>query len=810
MNKIFKILTLSLILLTGAVQGGTAQNAVGSWKTYNIFAGVDKILDTPSKVYYVSVGQLYSYDKEYEETYNYSTSGKLHGSMVSNIYYDYDRDNLIVVYSNANIDIIDEEGGVYNLPDIKDATLDVVPVIRDVDFSEGKIYVATNFGIVVFDSVKKEVVTSGNWGKNITSLMVEGENLWIVNTNEYYKLDKNAKLGGVNLAKLPIYGYIHSIELIPLSSTKAVTIVQGSKALVLVELGADKITYKVVAEDESIKNLRATKDGAMCHSYSKIYKFDNDGNLNITPITSTELAAVKVGNSYEEKQLHSWKGFNELWMGSDAGISSYKLSDGNVTVLSEAGLPESGLTFNNVGRLYTGPSGAVYAQSYGYSEILKDRVNKKGDMTARFHINKIVGDEITAIDPVKYTNKKNPSYDTAPIGFKSGYEVREIPNDPETIILGTIYDGFWAIKDREQIAAYDNTTSTIEEFVRYQASGMDFDRNGNLWVVNLCVSSPKRNLNFLKADKVGKETTPADWQGRFLGRYCEHDGKLLACKHSNTLIYKDQKYSYPLLVVKTQGTDDISDDVTILGDESNVLDQDGLTFSFQYTFALVEDHKGRVWLGTNNGIIEITNPEQITENNFRINHLKVPRRDGTNFADYLLAGESVTDIAVDPSNRKWATTIDSGVYLISEDGDEILEHFDMTNSPLTSNDIYSVTCGPDNYVYFGNPKGLYRYSSTSAPAAQDFSNVYAYPNPVRPEYSGWITITGLMDNSLVKIADAAGNVFYQGESEGGMMLWDGCDRQGRRVKTGVYYVFASQGGEGQSTAGAVTKILVVN
>ncbi len=87
--------------------------------------------------------------------------------------------------------------------------------------------------------------------------------------------------------------------------------------------------------------------------------------------------------------------------------------------------------------------------------------------------------------------------------------------------------------------------------------------------------------------------------------------------------------------------------------------------------------------------------------------------------------------------------------------------------------------------------------------------MYTYPNPVRPDYTGWITVTGLMDNSLVKIADAAGNVFFQGRSEGGMVSWDGCDSAGRRVKSGVYYVFASRSSDG-SSKGAVAKILVIN
>ena len=64
-------------------------------------------------------------------------------------------------------------------------------------------------------------------------------------------------------------------------------------------------------------------------------------------------------------------------------------------------------------------------------------------------------------------------------------------------------------------------------------------------------------------------------------------------------------------------------------------------------------------------------------------------------------------------------------------------------------------------------------------------------------------------HSLVKIADAAGHVFFSGRSNGGMITWDGCDPSGQRVRTGVYYVFASEA-PGGGGSGAVTKILVVN
>ena len=121
-----------------------------------------------------------------------------------------------------------------------------------------------------------------------------------------------------------------------------------------------------------------------------------------------------------------------------------------------------------------------------------------------------------------------------------------------------------------------------------------------------------------------------------------------------------------------------------------------------------------------------------------------------------------------------------------------------------------VACNPNgNDVLIGTPEGLFVYSSDSAPAQDDYSSVYAYPNPVRPDYTGWITINGLMDNSLVKITDAQGHVVWQSKSEGGMAIWDGCDASGNRVRSGVYMVYASQNASGDSS-GAVTKIVVIN
>ncbi len=187
----------------------------------------------------------------------------------------------------------------------------------------------------------------------------------------------------------------------------------------------------------------------------------------------------------------------------------------------------------------------------------------------------------------------------------------------------------------------------------------------------------------------------------------------------------------------------------------------------------------------------------------------MPRNDGTNLADYLLDGQQVNCIAVDGSNRKWIGTNASGLFLVSADGSQIIKQFNTSNSYLSSNTIYSVCCNPNsNSVYVVTSSGFLEYMSDSTPAEDDYSSVYAYPNPVRPDFTGLITIKGLMDNSLVKIADPSGNVVKQLKSNGGMATWDGCNESGTRVKTGVYFVLASQG-DSDGNQSAVTKIMII-
>ena len=184
--------------------------------------------------------------------------------------------------------------------------------------------------------------------------------------------------------------------------------------------------------------------------------------------------------------------------------------------------------------------------------------------------------------------------------------------------------------------------------------------------------------------------------------------------------------------------------------------------------------------------------------------------DATKHADYLLAGIGIRDIVVDGANRKWFATDGNGVYLISEDNIEEIHHFTFDNSMLLSNTVESIAVNNSTgEVFMGTDKGLCSYMSDATTPSDDMTedNVYAYPNPVTPDHTGLITVVGLSMNADVKITTANGAIVAQGRSNGGMFTWNGRDKDGRRVASGVYMVHTAKA---DGSKGTVCKIAIVN
>jgi streptogramin lyase len=223
---------------------------------------------------------------------------------------------------------------------------------------------------------------------------------------------------------------------------------------------------------------------------------------------------------------------------------------------------------------------------------------------------------------------------------------------------------------------------------------------------------------------------------------------------------------------------------------------------------IVEDRNNDLWLGSSAGPFVLKRSDIDQERPTYV-QVKVPRNDGTNYADYLLAGIDIMSIAIDGGGRKWFGTNGNGVYLISADNMSQIQHFTTDNSALLSNVVRSIAINPTTgEVFFGTDNGLCSYMSdaTQTNTEMNSDNVWAYPNPVNPGYTGLITITGLTYNADVKIVASNGALVNEGRSNGGTYTWDGCDQKGRRVASGVYMVItATNTGE----KGTVCKIAIV-
>ena len=202
------------------------------------------------------------------------------------------------------------------------------------------------------------------------------------------------------------------------------------------------------------------------------------------------------------------------------------------------------------------------------------------------------------------------------------------------------------------------------------------------------------------------------------------------------------------------------------------------------------DNRNQLWIGTNKGLRVLPNVNSYqTEGQLTTNPIIIV---DDNLPQELLYEQFITDIAVDGANNKWIGTADSGLFLLSPNGQETKYHFTINNSPLPSNiindiDINSIT----GEVFIATSKGLVSFKGTATAASEDLSNVYVYPNPVRPDYQGTVKITGLLDKAIIKITDIAGNLVYENTAEGGTIEWDTTAFGDYKVASGVYMIFIS-------------------
>lgn len=774
-------LAVALLLVMAVVPAKSQQ--VGSWSIYPVFSGNDNrsLVDTGSKVFFLADGWLYSYDKDNDESVFYTKMNGMSDTDISGIYYNYDKKFLLVAYSNSNIDIVRENGRVDNVPDLKSVILTVSKAINSVDFSGDYAYIATDFGYMVVDCNKCVVKESFNYGKAFKSIVVTDKNIFAT-------FDKK-----INVSSLGESHYeLSSFKETNIKQEMQLRKIDNSSMLTTtgwfyyIKIGEDPTNLAMSVIEKSAPSNVSMSGSNMVASYKEKY-------IVISPDGTSQTVAMPSEIDGSHLSTIDGKG---LWNLDSKGLKEFSISDGSVTILHDTYRPNTStvsepyyLTYQN-GTLYSMNSGRNY----------KGASNEKSVM-----LSSLKDGVWNNLNPIKI-DIHNKSYKS----LIEPYGMAIDPFDSEKIWFGSFFEGIYCVKNGEQVQKIDHLNSPMYLDFVVCVSDLKFDKEGNLWFsfynFNKTTYAP---LYILPKNKLYKENLTADdFISIDLGNFATTYGsQLCISKDSRYVLLGSNMWKSKLAIIDTNGTlTDISDDRVAIVSTYN--DQDGKNFDIGYINSIKEDN-GKYWLATNVGVGLINNIKAAFSGNVVVNRVKVPRNDGTNLADYLLDGLCINDIAIDGANRKWFGSSTSGLYLTSSEGSEILEHFSTENSPLTSDEITSVACSTDdNRVFIGTKKGTLVYESDAAPAQNDYSDVYAYPNPVRPDYSGHITVAGLMDNSLVKITDSMGNLIYSGRSTGGMFVWDGLNSEGSRVNTGVYYVFASQN-ENDKSSGCVTKILVV-
>lgn len=755
----------------------SAQLGAGVWKIHPYFVGATakNCIDAGDRVYYLSNGSLFCYDKASQSNSTLNVGNLLNGVKISQIYYNYTKQYLVVAYTDCNIDVIKADGEVINIPAIKDVVLHKQKTINDVTFCNGKMYVATTFGYLLFDDETLEVDEVRNYDGNVASvaevgpykLMSLGNMFYYCNANEQleqarqHKKVANAKGDGL------IYPINDNKFFLSCKNTfQIVTIGHGTDSL-----GVDTLnfTFKQVVGATPV-TVQPYPAGFVASFGSKNYYY------TILPDASksTKVTGNKLMTSQEE---------------------------GNWWTLGADGLTHvvDGEAVENVTPNGVSISANAYWSTYDRMQqrvlVCRTTDNKilpSANSGAKTEINAYNGTSWSNITPTNAPNNQGNLWLTVS------------PNEPNTYYYCCRLDsGVCKVQNDVVVARYYAANSPYAT----RCSGLQFDSKGNLWVAQSRSANNIDAFAITPANQLLTELDSTKFVINDMGGACYSSGFkriTFGIGAGDTKVYSAGDWGSA--IVFWNNNEDLS--LKQYKSFKSFNDQNNMAYSADYWRYIKADNDSILWIGSVTGIISL-DPREAFNEDFRVNRINFYRNEGVDMTGVLLDGTEVNCIDVDVNNNKWIATNISGVYFVSPDGSEIFKHFDSSNSPLPSDQVYSVCCNrATGSVVIVTPNGVVEYYPDVTPSEDNYDNVYAFPELVEPDFTGMITIKGLMANSNVVITDNDGIVVKTVVSEGGIALWDACDDNGVRVETGVYKIYASQGNT-DTTGEPLAKISVI-
>jgi ligand-binding sensor domain-containing protein len=765
------LIAITVLLPFNKVKAGIP---VGTWRAHPAYNNATFSLKAFGKIMVLSEGAIYYYDPSDNSIYTIDKVGGLSDTDIAAIGFCKTENAVLIVYSNGNIDILYSDETIYNCTDLKNNNIGSVQ-INELRFIDNFAYISTNIGLVIFDVKRREIKNTYRFDSPVNSFVLINDSLFCGTDKGIYlgKTDDNL----LDFSKWKMFRNIKFIDLFEFNGylsgrsydNKVWTINKINGGLALITTKVNAISYL------------------------------NDNKLALIHDT-----VVSIYSDYKNYTDYSFKNTvnnlvidNDIWWLAQGieGLCQYKFTEENgLTVISQGIKPNSprrnlfhSLSWPEPGRLLIvgGCHDIVYKSTLEYPGTVMIYENDKWSY---------LEDNLSAKTGLKYVNLTEAAQD---------------PFDKNHIFVGSTGQGVYEFRDNKFYKLHSWNNSALKSIINdneknknnyVRISALQYDNKGNLWMANneidtiIRVLEPNGNWFSLYYDEL--EGLPTFKQLRF-------DKK-------GHIWLNSSRYLPGIFCIDTKSTLKDNRDDIVRFSSSYFKNQDGTTEEIYEVYCYEFDLEGQMWIGTDKGIFVLKNPDNFISNPDPVfERIKIPRNDGSDLADYLFNGVPTTAIYIDQGNRKWIGTSDNGVFFMSEDGTETLAHFTVSNSPLPSNSILSITeDGQNGSVFFGTSLGLVEYGGQARDPEETLSksNILVYPNPVKPDFDGYVTITGLTSESSIRITSNSGKLINQGTSNGGSYSWNLNDFNGHPVPSGVYHAVITNSENNKSESASITVI----
>ncbi len=756
-----RFLIISALLFFHLITSG--QTPVGSWSDHLLYSSADCIAISTDEVFASTGSSLLIYNKAFSELKKMSRVNGLSETGISSISWSDENSTLIIAYSSTNIDLL-MNNVVYNIPDINRKYIPGKKVINRIRTTGKYAYVACSFGIVVIDLIKKEVYDTWKPGRDSES--TEVYDIAFGNGTIFAATEMGVFSATSTNQGLSYFGNWNQINN-PMGKYTAL-VFSGSKLYANLS-DPNKVGDHVYVFDGNnslfqynqgifYNSFDNAQNGFTLSSSSLVRYFGSNGSL-IKTISSVGQGTPDISQAIVD-------GNNDIWI---ADRNSGLIKGENLTGFTVLSLPGPvtnnafSISSTNGKTIITG--GATNASWNNQGRQLQISIYENNTWSSI--------SSTSVLDPMRSLTD---------------------PGNSNHFFISSWGGGLLEYENNKLVKQYTEVNSPLQTIIPGSAyvriCGMAMDESKNLWITQTEVPG---SIKVLKPD--------GTWIVNPITISAPTIGDIIITTLGQKWIVLPRGYG--LFLLDDNKTPDVFTDDKSL----KILVKDTENQPIPVTYSIAEDLEGNIWVGTDQGPVIYFNPQNMFDGDPKANRIKIPRNDGTDNADIVLKTETITAIVVDGANRKWLGTSASGLYLLSPDGTKQILNFNEKNSPLLSNSIVSLALdNKSGEVWIGTSRGIQSYRGNATGGQEKFSKILTFPNPVREDFTGNVTITGLMTGTQIRITDISGNLVYETVSDGGQATWDLKTYNGKRVATGVYLVFcASKDG----SRAAVAKMLVI-